>query len=545
MSDSLLPFDQEDEIWAHFLSNPEPEPNPFFDLPVLLSPNRVLRKKPMRTSEINMYLKPRIQSCFKSLNFRERCRLIKKLYDVLCVLELNLEDFYEVFEDFYYEMEKEDFEPLMATIYDEIENQEVCFLEEYEREQKELLLICDMERDFWETQDENPEKKKKKPKKRKKTDKNDKIARINQQIQKLFQEREEFFNSEGHFFIEKKDLVFESDYKSKTPIENCGSSNTLYKLRDRSQKNTYKPLEQALDKEEAQIYNRKFRMKYSELLKQKRNDQEMPKKTISPAKTVVLTEEAIKEKVERNLALQWIRKKSNYPSCFIEEKPNLEEENEKEVNSKSETVRLMDLGQKNKGYQKKNKGYQKKIKSYEKKKKDGVDEKTKNIKKETRGRKKKINAENSQEKNEKKEKEKVEKMEKKAKKQQEKILKMQKNEKFQKNEKIQKKQTKSKKAKNSKKNAKETMASRKMRKKEELDVWDENLCEEFRPETRKKVKKTTEKKDKITRSMKEKEQKPLIREVIHLENEEKQEKEFQSSNIIWNFDEFNLNTSSY
>lgn len=268
--------------------------------------------------------------------------MISRLFDVLWVLELRMEDFYEVFEDFYYDLDQEDFEPIMMRVYEEIDHMELCFLEEYEREYKDLLVVSNMEREFWEGE-EAKKPKQKKPRKRKKVDK---ISIINQQLQKLFQEREEFFSTINVSFgcKDKDDLTFKIDHRiTKEP----GQS---YSLRER--KTDFKQMEEcdAVDHEEARIFNTKFKIRYSELMKQKKNEiaESEPKKpSLSPVKTVMLSEQAIKEKVERNLALQWIRKKTSYPSCFIEEKPRImdkEKEKNQEVNSKTETVRLTDLG---------------------------------------------------------------------------------------------------------------------------------------------------------------------------------------------------------
>ncbi len=56
-----------------------------------------------------------------------------------------------------------------------------------------------------------------------------------------------------------------------------------------------------------------------------------------------MPEKILHQKIEDNLALQIIKQKNNFPSCFIEEK---QKEEEKEVNSKTETVKLTDLGEK-------------------------------------------------------------------------------------------------------------------------------------------------------------------------------------------------------
>ena len=267
--------------------------------------------------------------------------MISRLFDVLWVLELRMEDFYDVFEDFYYDIDQEDFEPIMMRVEEEIENMELCFLEEYEREYKDLLVVSNMEREFWEGE-EAKKPKQKKPRKRKKIDK---ITIINQQLQKLFQEREEFFSTINVSFgcKDKDDLTFKIDHRfTKDP----GQS---YALRERKTELKQKEECDAVDHEEARIFNTKFRIRYSELMKQKKGEiaESEPKKpSPDPMKAVMLSEQAIKEKVERNLALQWIRKKTSYPSCFIEEKPKIDREKEKnqEVNSKTETVRLTDLG---------------------------------------------------------------------------------------------------------------------------------------------------------------------------------------------------------
>ena len=272
--------------------------------------------------------------------------MISRLFDVLWVLELKTEDFYEVFEDFYYDIDQEDFEPIMARVDEEIENMELYFLEEYEREYKDLLVVSNMEREFWEGE-EAKKPKQKKPRKRKKIDK---ITIINQQLQKLFQEREEFFSTINVSFgckEDKDDLLFKIDHRI---IKDPGQS---YALRERKSEFKQQAEEiNAVDHEEARIFNTKFRIKYSELMKQKKGEigeGDLKKPSPTPVNnTVVLSEKAIREKVERNLALQWIRKKTS--SCFIEEKPKIadrEKEKNQEVNSKTETVdsvRLTDLG---------------------------------------------------------------------------------------------------------------------------------------------------------------------------------------------------------
>ena len=115
-----------------------------------------------------------------------------------------------------------------------------------------------------------------------------------------------------------------------------------YGLRDRQKTLIKMKDEEQIDKEEAYLFNKRFKMKYYELLKQNRKGVK-EEKNPSPVKPVVLPEKILHQKIEDNLALQIIKQKNNFPSCFIEEK---QKEEEKEVNSKTETVKLTDLGEK-------------------------------------------------------------------------------------------------------------------------------------------------------------------------------------------------------
>lgn len=492
------------------------------------------------------------------MNYHDRVILTKKLNDILFVIGLDKESFAEIFEDFYYDVEKEDFEPLMSTVYDEIETQDLCFLEQYEIELKPMRLTSNMDREFWEEET----KKKKRVRKRKRSVKNEynKPNTITVQIQKLLKEREEFFCfGPSMSFDQKNDPSFGIYFKGDKANKLDNGPSTSYKLRERSQKMDYNPTETVPDKEEVNIYNQKFRNKYSELLKQRREEREkrLIIKEKSPAKKEELNEQALKEKVEKDLA-QWIKKKSHYPSCFIEEKTRVEEkETDKEVNSKSETVRLADLGPKAKGNRR---GRKKKARKEE----GETPPATKPIRKRRRTRRKKENIkeeaheiEKEIEKEEKTDQENGSKEEKSTDREnlngQETENAMENglqngNEKEQENEENGRNHTEKQ-----KKEVSQNPTKRKKRRRRKKTVYGKKLPlkkkkngdrnEDYKPRKQRKRTKIIDIKDNNNASKEKQNSKHVVREIINLEEEEEGEK--KSSNIVWSFDEFNLNTSYY
>lgn len=148
MSDAFpqqtAPFDE--DLW---LTCPGPEvfnpfANPSPDLMEPLIPSNKTETKPVIINKLikgrgfNDYFKHKIQNIFQNLSFLERSHLINRLFDVLSCLELQIEDYISVFEEYYYDVETKEFEPF-SKIYEEFENDEVFFLEEYEREYKGIM----------------------------------------------------------------------------------------------------------------------------------------------------------------------------------------------------------------------------------------------------------------------------------------------------------------------------------------------------------------------------------------------------------------------
>ena len=377
------PFPQQtafdEDLWSSLLSYPGPEvfhpgpevfkpfANPDFIEPLIPSNKSETKpaiiKKLIKGRGFNDYFKPKMQNIFQNLTYLERCHMINRLFDVLSCLELPIEDYISVFEDYYYDVETKEFEPF-SKVYEEFENNEVFLLEEYEREYKGLVLVSNIEREFWENNEQIMKKDKKKTKKRRKSP----HSNFRGKIQRLMEERDEFFNTNAYFSHKHlKESDVKCNVKKNEKSEQNGNKSIAdevskgYGLRERQKTLLKLKDEEEIDKEEAYVFNKRFKMKYYELLKQNRKGVK-EEKPPSPVKLVVLPEKILHQKIEDNLALQIIKQKNNFPSCFIEEK---QKEEEKEVNSKTETVKLTDLGEKFKrNYTKKK---EKKIKTNQKK----------------------------------------------------------------------------------------------------------------------------------------------------------------------------------
>lgn len=297
------------------------------------------RKKLYSSPLIGSFLKPKIQSICTAFSYNEKCHCASRLFEVLVNLEWPLEDYLSVLEEFYYDVDTREFEP-MSNVYEEIENKDICFLEEYEREYKGLVF-SNMERDFWESEKINLKKKKKKRKKKKSINSN--INNARKEYNKLLKEREELCNNsiftqnEGNYDEEVK-IHFKKNEKE------CNDNTRKYKLRER-QKFSIKTNQEAFDAEEIKIINQKIKMKYRQLRDQTKI------KTSQSETPPILSEKLLLKKIEEKLITQNINKKKSFPSCFIEDKSPQELE-EKEANS--ETVKLSSLGPK-RTYRKKKK----------------------------------------------------------------------------------------------------------------------------------------------------------------------------------------------
>ena len=365
MSDSPVPQNSlmDEDIWENILAHPSFDPQNLYENPVenpkkskdllnhknnepiKIQPKTVLKrhshkkKGSHKTRNEIEYLRPHIKSLFKSLTYSERSNLINVLLRVISDLEKTTNKYDEVFEDFYYDVETEDFEP-MNNVYNEFDNTEICFLDEYEREYKSLLLVSNLERDFWENGERIIKKAKKKKKKRQST--------VRTKIQRLMEERDEFYNLDAYFSNKIKND--EKDFKLKISKSELNQTNKstegAYGLRERKKSKVLmqKIDESVIDKDEAYIFNKRFRLKYYQLIKQ--NNRNIKPHTPPKGKLpVIVPQKVLQKQVEENLALHLIKQKNNFPSCFIQEKQPKEEE-EKEVNSKTETVKLTDLGPK-------------------------------------------------------------------------------------------------------------------------------------------------------------------------------------------------------
>lgn len=323
-----------------------------------------LTKKIQKTPAINAFLWSKLMNINPNLNHNEKKRLCTAVYEALYLLEWDLEQCLEIFDDFYYDVNKKELEPLEKIIFDEeLENNEIYFLHLYEQESHGMILAANLAKDFWEKDERK--KRKKGTKRRIKMKRRKSLNTTQKQIEKLMKERELFYNP-GIDDQEKEKNDNNVKFHIKAPI----SGN--YSLRVKKQKKYVNENENEdieINHEEAKIFNRRFKKKYSQLLnskkEQKTTEEEKKDENVKTPKEV--SQQQLIDQLSKKTLVSLNKQKNKFRSCFIDENEETNpRNNDKEVaNSKTDTVMLSELGTLNK--KKPTKIKQRKIKAKTKK----------------------------------------------------------------------------------------------------------------------------------------------------------------------------------
>lgn len=333
--------------------DPEIDPNPAVFKEKARESRRIVKKKDVvgRTAKVNAYLRRKLAPLFGAdASSKQKLQLVPLVFEALFVLQWPLEKCNDIFDWFYYDVDKNQLNSL-EDVYEEISKEDVYFVEEYEKELPNLVLSSNLAKDFWEKEQKPLKNAKKVQKKRrargrsaKKPAENDYIQ---QQINKLLREREEFYSTRGLFEeVSQKNQETDASFRHKTAAADEKTAKN-YSLREkkRQKASNFDDSLEKIDKEEAQIFNRRFKKRYNELLQAKKLRKF--EETQVSEKKLELNDKELRKKIEENLLQKLQTKKSKVSGCFLEDSPQREQKVAEIASPQKKSVKLSELGEKN------------------------------------------------------------------------------------------------------------------------------------------------------------------------------------------------------